>query len=174
MVEKSAEAIDIAYMDSPVGVLRLKADAEGLCEVHILQAGEAVTPETPLSALLAEAIRQLEAYFRGERPSFDLPLAPEGTDFQRRVWVTLAGIPAGKTISYQELARRLGDPKCIRAAGTANGKNPIGIIIPCHRVIGSDGSLVGYAGGLPAKQWLLAHEQRHWGTSFQAPLFDVQ
>jgi methylated-DNA-[protein]-cysteine S-methyltransferase len=87
--------------------------------------------------------------------------------------VTLAGIPGGETITYLDLAKRLGDPKCIRAAGTANGKNPIAIIIPCHRVIGSDGSLVGYAGGLPAKQWLLAHERRYWGKQVQPTLFDL-
>jgi methylated-DNA-[protein]-cysteine S-methyltransferase len=87
--------------------------------------------------------------------------------------VTLAGIPGGETITYLDLAKRLGDPKCIRAAGTANGKNPIAIIIPCHRVIGSDGSLVGYAGGLPAKQWLLDHERRHWGKQVQPTLFDL-
>lgn len=172
MAEKSAEAVGIAYMDSPIGKLRLTADSEGLREVHILQAGEVVASATPGSDLLTEAIRQLDAYFKGKLTRFDLPLAPRGTEFQRRVWITLAGIPAGKTISYQELARKLGDPKCIRAAGTANGKNPIGIIIPCHRVIGSDGGLVGYAGGLPAKQWLLAHEQRHWGAAYQSPLFD--
>jgi methylated-DNA-[protein]-cysteine S-methyltransferase len=171
MAEKLDRTMAVAYMESPIGQLRLAADAEGLREVHILGNGEAAEPWTPKTDVLAEAIRQLEEYFQGTRATFDLPLTPEGTDFQRRVWVTLAGIPAGKTISYQELARRLGDPKCIRAAGMANGKNPIAIIIPCHRVIGSDGSLVGYAGGLPAKQWLLDHERKYAGGSVQAQLF---
>ena len=174
MAEKSAEAMDKAYLDSPIGMLELQADREGLRSVHILAAGDVAKPAGPASGILADAIRQMEAYFQGQLAQFDLPLSPRGTDFQRRVWVTLAGVPAGKTITYLELARRLGDPKCIRAAGTANGKNPIAVIIPCHRVIGSDGSLVGYAGGLPAKQWLLEHEQRNWGKAFQSALFEGQ
>lgn len=174
MAEKLDNSMAVAVMDSPIGMLQLKADAEGLREVHILGMGETGAAQEPPEGLLAEAIRQLDAYFRGEMTRFDLPLAPRGTDFQRRVWVTLAGIPFGETISYLDLARRLGDPKSIRAAGTANGKNPIAIIIPCHRVIGSDGSLVGYAGGLPAKQWLLDHERRYSGKAYQSPLFDSQ
>jgi methylated-DNA-[protein]-cysteine S-methyltransferase len=107
---------------------------------------------------LLEASRQLQAYFAGERREFDLPLAPYGSDFQRRVWSALLEIPYGETISYLELARRLGDPRAVRAVGSANGRNPISIIIPCHRVIGADGSLVGYGGGLERKRWLLRHE----------------
>jgi methylated-DNA-[protein]-cysteine S-methyltransferase len=101
---------------------------------------------------------QLSEYFEGNRTQFDVKLNPKGTDFQKRVWVQLQEIPFNKTISYQEMANRLGDPKVIRAAASANGKNPIAIIIPCHRVIGSDGSLTGYASGLHRKKWLLAHE----------------
>ena len=107
---------------------------------------------------IATAILQFKEYFDGTRETFSIPLKPEGTDFQKRVWNELAKIPFGKTVSYQEVANRLGDPKVIRAAASANGKNPISIIIPCHRVIGSDGSLTGYAGGLHRKKWLLAHE----------------
>ena len=115
--------------------------------------------------LLAPAVDQLEAYFQGTRTTFELPLAPRGTPFQLRVWAELQRIPHGATISYGELARRLGDPLLTRAVGTANGANPISIIIPCHRVIGADGSLTGYAGGLEIKRALL---EREAGTG---PLF---
>jgi methylated-DNA-[protein]-cysteine S-methyltransferase len=101
---------------------------------------------------------QLDAYFAGELGAFDLDVDPQGTPFQRRVWDELRRIPFGETISYSELARRLGDPKLVRAVGVANGRNPISIVIPCHRVIGADGSLVGYGGGLERKRWLLEHE----------------
>ena len=101
---------------------------------------------------------QLDAYFAGELESFELDLDPHGTPFQQRVWAELARIPYGETISYSELAHRLGDPKLVRAVGLANGRNPISIVIPCHRVIGADGSLVGYGGGLERKRWLLEHE----------------
>lgn len=105
-----------------------------------------------------EAARQLVEYFAGDRTSFDLPLDLRGTDFQRQVWASLRTIPFGETISYAEQARRLGRPTAVRAVAAANGRNPVGIIVPCHRVIGSDGSLTGYAAGLPVKRWLLAHE----------------
>ena len=109
-------------------------------------------------SLLDEARRQLTAYFAGRLRAFDLPLAPNGTDFQRRVWVELTKIPFGTTVSYGELARRLSNAAAVRAVGAANGRNPIPIIVPCHRVIGSNGSLTGFGGGLPRKQWLLRHE----------------
>ena len=109
-------------------------------------------------SLLDEARRQLVAYFAGRLRAFDLPLAPNGTDFQRRVWSALREIPFGTTISYAELARRVSSVAAVRAVGAANGRNPIPIIVPCHRVIGSDGSLTGFGGGLPRKQWLLRHE----------------
>jgi methylated-DNA-[protein]-cysteine S-methyltransferase len=109
-------------------------------------------------SLLDEARRQLVAYFAGRLRAFDLPLAPNGTDFQRRVWSTLREIPFGATISYAELARRVSNAAAVRAVGAANGRNPIPIIVPCHRVIGSSGSLTGFGGGLHRKQWLLRHE----------------
>ncbi len=112
------------------------------------------------SILLKETIRQLRAYFAGELEAFDLPLAPEGTPFQLKVWRRLCDVPYGETISYGELARRIGNPNASRAVGLANGSNPIPIIIPCHRVIGSNGSLTGYGGGLPIKEKLLALERR--------------
>ena len=102
---------------------------------------------------------QLAAYFAGERTDFDVPLAMEGTDFQRRVWAALREIPYGETISYGELARRVGNPKASRAVGLANGRNPIGVIVPCHRVVGATGSLTGYGGGIERKRWLLDHER---------------
>jgi methylated-DNA-[protein]-cysteine S-methyltransferase len=108
---------------------------------------------------VAEAVRQLSEYFAGERKEFDFPLAPEGTEFQRAVWKRLQEIPYGQTISYGELARRVGNPKASRAVGAANGKNPIPIVIPCHRVIGADGKLTGFGGGLPIKEALLAIER---------------
>jgi methylated-DNA-[protein]-cysteine S-methyltransferase len=109
---------------------------------------------------VAEAIRQLREYFAGKRTGFDLPLAPKGTDFQRAVWRQLQEIPYGETISYGELARRVGNPKAARAVGSANGSNPLPIVIPCHRVIAGDGSIGGFGGGLPTKEILLALEQR--------------
>ena len=108
--------------------------------------------------VLEDAVSQLNEYFKGERKTFSLKLNPEGTDFQKRVWDALLTIPFGKTTSYLQLSKDLGDVKAIRAVASANGKNPLWIIVPCHRVIGTDGSLTGYAGGLQRKQWLLEHE----------------
>jgi methylated-DNA-[protein]-cysteine S-methyltransferase len=110
--------------------------------------------------VLDQAAEQLAEYFAGERTEFDVPLAAVGTPFQQRVWRMLEKIPFGETWSYGQLAARIGRPSASRAVGAANGKNPIGIIVPCHRVIGANGSLTGYAGGMPMKKWLLAHEQR--------------
>jgi methylated-DNA-[protein]-cysteine S-methyltransferase len=139
---------------SPVGDILLRADDEGsLTELYLRHDG---APDTggPFDAVR----EQLDAYFAGELERFDVPMALHGTPFQMRVWEQLTQIPFGETISYSELARRLDDPKLVRAVGLANGRNPISIIVPCHRVIGADGSLVGYGGGLERKQWLLEHE----------------
>jgi methylated-DNA-[protein]-cysteine S-methyltransferase len=141
-------------LPSPVGDLLLRADADGRLTELFTRHDGATTTDWPFPAISA----QIDAYFAGEREDFDLALAPHGTAFQMRVWDELTKIPYGETISYSELARRLGDPKLVRAVGTANGRNPISIIIPCHRVIGADGSLVGYGGGLERKVWLLEHE----------------
>lgn len=148
------------WMESPVGNLLLAADEAGL---RTLAFADAV-PDPAWRcdpAPLAEAIRQLRAWFAGELLEFDLPLAPRGTTFQQAVWNELVRIPYGGTISYGELARRVGNPQASRAVGLANGSNPIAIVIPCHRVIGSNGKLTGYGGGLDRKRWLLAHEQRN-------------
>lgn len=150
-------------LDSPVGILTLVADDAGLRQINFPKHGKPA-PADPdwhedVSAL-REAIRQLRAYFAGEMEPFGLPLAPAGTPFQQKVWSDLCKIPYGETISYGELAKRIGNPNASRAVGLANGSNPIPIIIPCHRVIGSNGKLTGYGGGLPIKEKLLALEKR--------------
>lgn len=136
-------------------MLTLEGDEQGLQKAYFEENPLSISSESPL---LKEAVAQLKEYFDAKRTQFSLALNPDGTDFQKRVWKQLMEIPFGKTKSYQEIANQLGDPKVIRAAAAANGKNPIAIIIPCHRVIGSDGSLTGYAGGLHRKRWLLDHE----------------
>lgn len=156
---------NVAYthFDSPVGTLLLVADAEGLREINFPKDGRTAAPDAAWrenASVLREPICQLQEYFAGKREDFDLPLAPQGTPFQQQVWKQLCRIPYGETISYGELARRIGNPNASRAVGLANGSNPIPIIIPCHRVIGSNGKLTGYGGGLPIKEKLLALEQR--------------
>jgi methylated-DNA-[protein]-cysteine S-methyltransferase len=144
------------YLKSPIGTLEIKGDSFGIASIRFMDSDVYESKEIP--DVLASAITQLEEYFNGLRIEFELKLNPQGTQFQKRVWKELTLIPYSKTISYRELADRLKDPLAIRAAASANGKNPIPIIIPCHRVIGSDGSLTGYAGGLHRKKWLLDHE----------------
>ena len=144
-----------ARINTPLGIAELAGDPEGLVSVKVLDEGNA-SEEIPFE--LKEPAAQLEAYFKGTLKNFDLKLNPQGTDFQKKVWKKLLEIPYGTTTSYLQLSRQLGDEKAIRAVASANGKNPLWIIIPCHRVIGSDGSLTGYAGGLPRKKWLLELE----------------
>lgn len=151
-------------MHSPVGLLWLSADEHGLREVRFeqqwsLRTGKGRWEHSPLH--LAPVRRQLEEYFAGTRHRFDLTLNLIGTDFQRDVWHALATIPYGITTSYGTLSQEVNRPKASRAVGAANGRNPVSIILPCHRVIGSNGSLTGFGGGLPAKQWLLEHEARY-------------
>lgn len=143
-------------MDSPIGSLLLSGDGTALTGVHMQP--HPSRPGERDDAALAEPVRQLTEYFAGRRTTFDLVLRPSGTDFQRRVWELLRAIPYGQTASYGELAAALGQPTASRAVGTANGRNPIAVVVPCHRVIGSDGGLVGFGGGLPRKRWLLGHE----------------
>ncbi|MBC8102417.1 MAG: methylated-DNA--[protein]-cysteine S-methyltransferase [Cytophagales bacterium] len=149
--------------ESPVGPLQLISNGDALTGLFMNQHKNG--PETgedwmrdDENALLIETRTQLAAYFAGERKTFDLPMSPRGTDFQRRVWSALSDIPYGVTISYGELARRIGDPKASRAVGMANGSNPLSIIVPCHRVIGASGKLTGYGGGIERKRALLALE----------------
>src|ERR1051326_4381944 len=158
-------AVCYTRIESPVGPLVLVASDAGLH--HVLFAKSTRTkgePEWRESAeLVKEVIKQLRAYFAKELEVFELMLAPEGTKFQQSVWSELCGIPYGETISYGELAKRVGNPKASRAVGAANGQNPLPIIVPCHRVIGANGSLVGYGGGIDTKRWLLNHEQGRVG-----------
>ncbi len=149
--------IATAFIETPLGIASITGDEKGVSEISITNNTEEehtnIIPEA-----LKEAVTQLQDYFEGKRDHFDIKLNPSGTDFQKKVWKELTKIPFGKTVTYLDIAKNLGDPKCIRAAASANGKNPLWIVIPCHRVIGSDGSLTGYAGGLWRKKWLLDHE----------------
>ena len=144
------------FLKTEIGFLKIIASESHLLEVIFLDTN---TEKASPNKITEQTKVQLEQYFTGERKTFDLPLDPQGSEFQKRVWKELAKIPYGTSTSYLDMAERLGDPKVIRAAASANGKNPISIIIPCHRVIGSDGSLTGYAGGLHRKEWLLRHER---------------
>lgn len=146
-------------MPTPLGDLLLVAVDGALTKAHFAPYDEPESSPTPDEPVLVEAARQLAEHFAGERTDFDLPLAPPGTPFQQRVWGELRRIPYGVTTTYGELAERLGDPRCVRAVGLANGRNPIAVVVPCHRVIGSDGKLRGYAGGIERKQRLLALER---------------
>ena len=141
---------------SPLGTLEISGDLNGISTVTFLE--DEFTQSEKIPDALKTAVIQLQEYFDGNRTDFELKLNPQGTDFQKRVWQELSQIPFGKTTSYLQMAKNLGDPKVIRAAASANGKNPIAIIIPCHRVIGSDQSMTGYAGGIWRKKWLLEHE----------------
>lgn len=145
-----------AYIKTPLGITRITGDENGISSVSVLDSDEKESDIIP--EFLQDCVYQLQEYFNGKRQNFSLPLNAEGTDFQKKVWDLLVQIPFGKTTSYLELSRELGDEKAIRAVASANGKNPLWIIVPCHRVIGSNGSLTGYAGGLWRKKWLLDHE----------------
>ena len=145
----------IAFLKSPLGITKIVGDANGISEISVSDEGE-VSVSIPKE--LEQAVIQLQDYFEGKRTHFNLKLNPKGTEFQQRVWQELLNIPFGKTLSYLELSKKLGDVKAIRAVAAANGKNPLWIVVPCHRVIGTDGSLTGYAGGLGRKKWLLEHE----------------
>lgn len=148
--------METCIIRSPLGFTKIVGNEEGITSISILNSDEITTDIIPLE--LEDCVHQLNEYFDGKRTQFDLQLNPEGTDFQKKVWNQLQTIPYGKTISYLQLSQQLGDVKAIRAVANANGRNPLWIVIPCHRVIGSDGSLTGYAGGLHRKQWLLEHE----------------
>jgi methylated-DNA-[protein]-cysteine S-methyltransferase len=159
-------------IDSPVGTLRVVASEMGIRAIlwpgdgptRVLL-GPVVHQPSDVGPLLSSAVEQISEYFRGDRTIFDLPLDPVGTAFQLQAWRTLATIPFGSTVSYAEQAERMGDRRKARAVGAANGRNPISIVVPCHRVIGSTGSLTGFAGGTDAKRWLLQHEARVAGVT---------
>jgi methylated-DNA-[protein]-cysteine S-methyltransferase len=142
-------------INTPLGIAQITGDENGIAQISVIDEGE-VSVEIP--TVLQEAVSQLSEYFQGNRTHFDFKLNLKGTEFQQKVWQALLEIPFGKTCSYMDLSKKLGDVKAIRAVASANGKNPLWIVVPCHRVIGTDGSLTGYAGGLWRKKWLLEHE----------------
>lgn len=144
-------------LKTPLGIIEICGDEKGISGLSTIE-GESLTEEI-IPEVLAPAVTQLQQYFEGKLTNFDLKLNPAGTEFQKKVWNELCKIPYGETLSYFQLSRKMGDTKAIRAVAAANGKNPLWIIVPCHRVIGSNGSLTGYAGGLWRKKWLLDHEK---------------
>jgi methylated-DNA-[protein]-cysteine S-methyltransferase len=154
-----------AIINTPLGITEIQGDENGISKIYIRDEDVEITSKIPSE--LKEAAIQLQEYFEGKRTHFTFLLHPSGTEFQKKVWQELLNIPFGKTCSYLELSKKLGDVKAIRAVAAANGKNPLWIVVPCHRVIGSDGSLTGYAGGLWRKKWLLEHEN----PSVQKTLF---
>lgn len=164
--------MNYTYLETPIGILLIAGDEEAVRRIEFPRHGKPARPEgswvESSRGTVAEAARQLREYFAGEREQFELPLAPEGTEFQRAVWRRLQEIPYGETVSYGEVAKCIGNPKASRAVGAANGQNPIPIVIPCHRVVGANGKLTGFGGGLPVKEALLALEARQLGA------FDLQ
>ncbi len=147
--------METCFINSPLGITKIVGDENGIAEISVLSEGSV---SATIPSELQEAVSQLGDYFDGKRQDFNFKLNPKGTDFQQKVWQELLNIPFGKTMSYLDLSKKLGDVKAIRAVASANGKNPLWIVVPCHRVIGTDGSLTGYAGGLWRKKWLLEHE----------------
>ena len=143
-------------INSPLGFVLIEGNEEGISKISVTS-DETILSET-ISDLFDDVVTQLNEYFQGNRTDFQFKMNPIGTDFQKKVWEELLKIPFGKTMSYMELSKNMGDAKAIRAVASANGKNPLWIVVPCHRVIGADGSLTGYAGGLWRKKWLLEHE----------------
>jgi len=156
--------MNYTYLETPIGTLLIAGDAEAVRRIDFPKEGKKSSPgegwTESARGPVGQAVKQLREYFSGKRANFDLPLAPEGTEFQRTVWRNLQDIPYGETISYGELANRVGNPKASRAVGAANGQNPIPIVIPCHRVIGANGKLTGFGGGLPTKEALLGLEAK--------------
>lgn len=152
-------------MKTPLGTAVIEGDEKGISSILISE--ETFQPSKEIPDSLREPVKQLQEYFDGERTNFELKLNPDGTQFQKQIWQELQHIPFGQTTSYLELSKKYGDIKAIRAVAAANGKNPLWIVVPCHRVIGSDGSLTGYAGGLWRKKWLLEHEQPVKQQSFE-------
>lgn len=150
------ESNQTAYYKTPIGTAKIIGNENGINSVTLID--EAIDTTLNIPQNLLSCFQQLDEYFAGTRKDFQLKLNPKGTEFQQKVWDELLNVSFGKTRTYLEQSKKLGDPKAIRAVATANGKNPIWIIIPCHRIIGSDGSLTGYAGGIWRKKWLLAHE----------------
>lgn len=149
--------METVYINSPLGITKIIGDDAGISVISVSDIGTNTVSQT-IPEILQKAVLQLQEYFEGKRTEFDLKLNPKGTEFQQKVWKSLLEIPYGKTVTYMDQTKKLGDIKAIRAVASANGKNPLWIVIPCHRVIGTNGSLTGYAGGLSRKKWLLEHE----------------
>ncbi len=154
-IRTAATESSFAYYESPIGLIEIGGTADGITSLFFVEERRS---DVTSNVVCAEGVRQISEYFEGSRKEFDLPISLGGTEFQRQVWTELTVIPFGQTVSYGDLARSIGKPSAVRAVGAANGDNPISIIVPCHRVIGSDGGLTGYGGGLERKQWLLKHE----------------
>ena len=174
MAAESSSPVFVDPIDSPLGVLTALQRDGALVGLYMTQQRHAPAPQAnwiPTDEPFVELRRQLTEYFGGQRKRFDLRLAPQGSPFQNKVWQLLLQIPYGETRSYGQLAEQLGQPGAARAVGLANGRNPIGILIPCHRVVGSQGALTGYGGGLERKRWLLAHEQGEQESGPQRRLF---
>jgi len=170
-MDAQSDSTSKGFYSSPVGILEIRSDGTTITSIHFLDSDKSELPAES-DEIIAKCVNQLDEFFQGRRSVFDLPLNPKGTDFQRRVWDKVVEIPFGETTSYGAVATSLGDPNLNRAVGLANGANPVPIIIPCHRVIGSNGSLTGYAGGLERKKWLLNHELKHYEvTKGQLKLF---
>jgi methylated-DNA-[protein]-cysteine S-methyltransferase len=161
LLETGIDVVTFAYYNSPIGILKIGGTDLYITEISFAE-NEATPEEKGIepAAIIHDCIEQLIEYFAGKRQIFDLPIFQFGTEFQEKIWSKLLEITYGSTMSYGELAKKMGDPKVVRAAAAANGKNKLMIVVPCHRVIGADRSLVGYAGGMPKKKWLLQHEFR--------------
>ena len=155
--------METAIINTPIGFALIKVDKNGLASISVTEEEFEISSEIP--DLLKDAAQQLNAYFENSQTDFNLKLNPQETLFQKRVWNALQEIPFGETISYLKLSQKLGDEKAIRAVAAANGKNPLWVVVPCHPVIGADGSLTGYTGGLWRKKWLLEHENLPIQTS---------
>ena len=165
MHKTRSSIMETTYIQTPLGFVKIIGDENGVSSISVIDEG---TISAVIPFELKNAVQQLNEYFRGNRTDFDFKLNPKGTEFQKKVWKGLLQIPFGKTRTYLEQSKILGDVKAIRAVASANGKNPLWIVVPCHRIIGSDGSLTGYAGGLWRKKWLLEHEN----PTTQQSLFD--
>jgi methylated-DNA-[protein]-cysteine S-methyltransferase len=150
------ESNKITYYKTPIGTAKIVGDETGISSISVID--EQIETSKKIPACLKECVQQLDEYFKGTRTEFTVKLNAKGTKFQQKVWNELLNVPFGKTKTYLEQSKQLGDVKAIRAVASANGKNPIWILIPCHRIIGSNGSLTGYAGGIWRKKWLLEHE----------------
>lgn len=160
VMSSTKRKVSTAGVSTPIGVVTVAATETAVVSVEFEGRGDTPPGNDTPTGVLADAVRQLEEYFAGLRTEFDLPIEVDGTDFQRAAWSALKQVPHGETISYGEQARRMGRPTAVRAVGAANGRNPVPVIVPCHRVIGANGSLTGFAGGIEIKTWLLGHEKR--------------